>query len=80
MSQKMVFDRKGTFTAYNDAETWCFERGFSVGMMSRNDPIGLWLGNVTVAKWINLTREERSMLDGKMTGDMRNGPITVEIY
>lgn len=30
-------------------------------------------------KWRNLNRVERAMLDGELTGDPRNGPITVEL-
>lgn len=37
-------------------------------------------GDVLIAKYRNLTPRERAMLDGQMTGDMRNGPVVIEIF
>jgi hypothetical protein len=81
MSQIKVFcDRKGDFSAYYDAEAWCAENGYSIGMMCGKLPIGILKGSYHIAKWRNLTKKEISALHGRMTGDMRNGPVTVEIY
>lgn len=75
-----VFDEQGEFAAMNAAEAWCAGHGLSVGQMQRGAPRGLLMGNFEVAKWRNLTREERAALHGLMTGDMRHGPINVHLH
>lgn len=74
---KKVFDEAGDFSACNAAEKWCKENGVSVGSMQRGDPRGLIRGDVSIAKWRNLRQADKDALDGQMTGDMRNGPVTV---
>lgn len=76
---RKVFDATDTFQAMQDAEDWCEERGISVGDMERNSPRGLAVGNFDIPKWRNLRPHERDSLDGTMTGDMRHGPVTVEL-
>lgn len=36
-------------------------------------------GDVLIAKWHNLSAKERAECDGVMTGDFRNGPVTINI-
>lgn len=36
-------------------------------------------GNYLIGKWRNLTGAERAALDGAMTGDGGNGPVTVTL-
>lgn len=68
------------FTAYKAAEAWCAEQGLSVGPMSgRSSPIGLMRGQYAIAKWRNLTEQERRELDGRLTGDFRAGPIALDV-
>lgn len=74
---KKVFDQAGDFSACDAAEQWCKENGVSVGSMQRGDPRGLMRGDVRIAKWRNLGQADKDALDGQMTGDMRNGPVTV---
>jgi hypothetical protein len=76
---KATFDRSGDFAAMTDAEGWCKFRGISIGRMQRGDPRGLMRGHFEIAKWRNLYEHERLALDGTMTGDMRNGPVTVTL-
>lgn len=75
----MTFADPGDFEAMRSAEQWCADNGYSVGGMQRGDPRGLLRGDYAIAKWRNLSRQERAELDGQMTGDMRNGPVTVKV-
>jgi hypothetical protein len=75
-----VFTQKGDFAAYYAACHWCKESGISYGSMQRDDPIGLMRGDWDISKWRNMTKKEQSALDGIMTGDKRNGPVTIEMY
>lgn len=76
---KKTFDSEGAFVALNAAHDWCYEHGVSCGSMCGPLPIGLLYGEVDIAKWRNLTAKERKALDGTLTGDMRNGPVVLEI-
>lgn len=77
---RIVFDTPGcNFEACREAEEWCQERGISVGMMERGQPRGLLHEDCAIAKWHNLRPHERAGLDGLMTGDMRAGPVAIEL-
>lgn len=77
---KKVFDAPGcNFEACYEAEEWCEERGIAVGQMEREKPRGLMHEDCWIAKWSNLSDLERRKLTGRMTGDMRHGPVTVEL-
>lgn len=79
-SFRVVFDTPGcNFEACREAEAWCDDRGISVGMMERGQPRGLLHEYCVIAKWHNLRPHERAQLDGVMTGDMRSGPVTIEL-
>ncbi|KKU86983.1 MAG: hypothetical protein UY18_C0050G0011 [Microgenomates group bacterium GW2011_GWF2_47_9] len=80
MKESKLFSADGTFKAYYAACDWCSDSGFSVGTMDGRNPIGLIRGDANIEKWHNLSKKEIAALDGKMTGDMRNGPVTVEIF
>ncbi|MFY2845596.1 hypothetical protein ACOTJF_28310 [Achromobacter ruhlandii] len=69
----------GNFEACREAEQWCRDRDIAVGRMEHAQPRGLAVGNYAIAKWSNLRPHERSTLDGRMTGDMRHGPVVVEL-
>ncbi|WP_428852749.1 hypothetical protein [Imbroritus primus] len=77
---RKVFDTVGgNFEACREAEEWCAERGITVGQMERTQPRGLihdacWLG-----KWSSLAGPVRRQLHGTMTGDMRHGPVVIEL-
>lgn len=73
-----VFTSLKTFSAFYAAEAFCKERGFSVGSMQREAPIGVIRGDYNVQKWRNLRPEDKKALDGFIVGeDKRNGPVTV---
>lgn len=77
---KKIFEQAGDdFQACYDAERWCEERGIAVGAMEHGQPRGLLLGPYLISKWRNLSGPERRTLDGTMTGDMRHGPVAIEL-
>ena len=77
---RIVFDHKGTFEALYAAEAWCRENGISVGQSSAANPTGLLFGEYDwIAKWRNLTPQERSELHGTMDGNFREGPVVITL-
>jgi hypothetical protein len=54
----------GTFTAFYEAEKTLRELGYRTGSMCRNEPIGFMHGYDYVAKWYNLSQEDKSSLHG----------------
>jgi len=76
---KIVFDETAPFAASRAAEQWCEERGLSVGAMERNAPRGIDSECYLIGKWSHLNDSERRHLIGRMTGDHRHGPVTIEI-
>jgi len=73
------FDQPGDFEAVRAAEAACRAAGFSVGPMQAAASRGLMLGDVRIAKWRNLTPDERRALHGQMWG-RRDGPVTVMLH
>ncbi len=76
---EIVFDQKGTFRALEAARQWCRDNGISYGSSCAMSPTGLLRGDYCIAKWRNLTLKERKELDGTMSGDMREGPVTIRL-
>ena len=77
---KKVFDTLGgNFDDCRAAEEWCEERGISVGTMERRQPRALFHEDCHVGKWSSLSGPERRQMHGTMTGDMRHGPVTIEL-
>src|SRR3546814_4375627 len=76
---EIVFDQKGTFNALEAARQWCRDNGVSYGSSCAMSPTGLLRGDYCIAKWRNLTPKERKQLDGTMSGDMREGPVTIRL-
>lgn len=75
----VTFSGGATFGALYAAEAWCAARGISVGRADGRNPCGLLYGEYDIQKWHNLNAKERAALDGLLTGDKRNGPVTVSI-
>lgn len=71
------FEASDTFHAYNAAEEWLAERGYSVGRMCSPSPTGVAKGDFDIQKWKNLDRDDKKQLDGVIVGDFRNGPVTI---
>ena len=60
-----VFGYDGTpFGALYKAEEWLRENGYSVGSMCIGGPQAIVKGDVCVAKWRNLTADEKATVDG----------------
>ncbi|CAE6967524.1 hypothetical protein [Paraburkholderia domus] len=76
---KVVFYQAGDFEASRAAEAWCDARGIAVGALQQGAPRGLLVGYYQIAKWRNLNDAERRALEGKMTGNMRHGPVTINL-
>ena len=68
------------FSAAHSAEEFLTSAGFSVGRMQRADPRGILFGDFDIQKWRNLNAHERRELHGYMQGNMRIGPVKIEIY
>ncbi|MDB5777545.1 MAG: hypothetical protein JWP38_3678 [Herbaspirillum sp.] len=77
--QKIFYSNGDDFSACYEAEAWCEARGITVGAPERNQPRGLMVEFCAIAKWSNLRPHERNALDGRMTGDMLRGPVTIEL-
>lgn len=78
-----TFDgRKGVdFSAYNDAVDFLRGRGFSVGTRCIARQIGVMYGrDWQIAKWRNLTAQERTELHGVLIGERRLGSVRVAIF
>ena len=76
----IVFNQAGSFEAMYAAEAWCRENGISVGQSSATGPTGLLFGPYDwIAKWRNLTAGEKRELHGTMSGDMREGPVLIDL-
>lgn len=76
-STTVTFHAAGPFNAFAEAKAYCKERGLSVGTMQGDAPIGLKYGDYAIAKWRNLSDNEKQALDGTITGNKRNGPVVV---
>ena len=74
-----VFNETGDFAAFYAASSWLRENGYSFGSMQRENPIGIMKGDWYISKWTNMSSDEIRQLDGRIIGDMRNGPVTVTI-
>lgn len=74
-----TFNQTGDFEAMNAAEHFLKVAGFSIGSSQRGSPRGIMFGDVDISKWRNLRQFEIDELHGAMTGDGRNGPLTVRI-
>lgn len=77
---RIEFSQKGLWQAKEAAEAWCREQGISVGQSSADGPSGLLFGDYDwIAKWRNLTKQERADLHGTMDGDFREGPVIITL-
>ena len=78
-SMRQVFNQAGDFSALYAAQDWCKANGISYGSTQRGAPVGLMRGEYEISKWRNLSKSDIARLDGTMTGDMRNGPVIIEM-
>jgi hypothetical protein len=76
-TELLVFSQKGHFAAAREAEQWCKKNGISVGAIQGSKPRGLLYGRHDIRKWGEYA--EHHFFDGIMTGNMRKGPVTIEL-
>jgi hypothetical protein len=74
-----TFTAIGSFVATYQAEEFLKERGFSIGQMESNAPRAIRFGDCTIAKWRNLSTRDKAAMHGAITGDVRNGPVTIDL-
>lgn len=70
------------FSAYHAAEKWVREQGWSCGSMQRGAPTLIFYGDCDVAKYRNISPDERRSAIGKIEGvdgRFRGGPVTVTV-
>ena len=79
MNFQKCFQRAGDFESWYECQRWLKERGYSVGSTCFGSPVGVLRGDYIIAKWRNLNEKERAELDGTVTGDFRNGPLTLSL-
>lgn len=77
--QKVIFNNIGTFAAAHAAEDWLRARGFSWGASQADGPQAIWHGDHCISKWRNLGLQERNACDATMTGNGREGPMTIAL-
>jgi hypothetical protein len=77
---RLTFSYPGEFVADSHAVAALEDCGFSVGRIQAHAPRGILFGLYDIQKWKNLNAEHRRALHGLMSGDYRNGPVTVEIF
>ena len=64
ISHALEFLPNGTFGAFYASEKYLKEMGYCVGSMCGKEPIGFMHNFDYVAKWTNLSREDKAQLDG----------------
>lgn len=80
---QVVFHHYGDFAAFAACEAWLKARGFSVGPLMGNSPVGIVHGaGIIIAKWKNLSGEDLNDLHAKImpaniAASMRGGPVKV---
>jgi len=76
---EIQFNESDDWLAVEAAEQWCEKHGISVGTMQGEAPRGLKRGKHHISKWRNFSNSDMKLLDGTMTGEMRNGPVYIVI-
>lgn len=77
---ELEFNEDGDFNAFYAAHHWLRERGYSIGSMCMDMPIGILKGDWCIAKWRNLNAKERNQLDGQLISkDFRKGPVVIRL-
>jgi len=71
----------GTFESINEATRILKDRGYQIGSMSGQQPIGFAKGYNYIAKWYNLNKSDIKKLDGVITsGDFREGSVKIVTF
>jgi len=82
--EQATFNNEGTFEAYWAALAWARAKGFEESSMSHPLPTALVKGSFEESdlpeKWKNFKPRHAEMVDGTITGDLREGPVTVKLF
>ena len=77
-------EKSEDFSAHSDAEHYLTERGYTIGSMCRDEPIGFAKDVAYIARWRNIDESEYSGLDGVIICDrglgFREGINTVFFF
>jgi hypothetical protein len=81
VKEKHDFNVEGTFESYYAASKWAKDNGYETGSMDGSNPIALMKGYDYVAKWHNISAQERKMIHGVMLSDyFREKSVTILIF
>lgn len=66
VKEERIFEHDGStaFDAYYKALAFLKTSGYSYGSMCGDEPIGIMKGDYRIAKWKNLSKEDKKELDG----------------
>ena len=79
---RLTFTGTEDFGAYNAAQMWLEEHGYSYGPLQADAPTGIAKGDCEISKWRTLTDQERDDLDGTMNAPgrtYRTGPVYIDL-
>ena len=78
------FDIPGTFESMYAAQHWLTEKGYGYGSSSCGYPVAVMKGDYydygLPHKMKNFTAKEIASVHGQITGNLREGPVTVTLY
>lgn len=85
INSSILFEPKGTFEAINEARNYLKERGYTLGSMERDNPIGFADAERVgyISKWTNMTSAEQKQVDGVIIlykGDFRDGGAEILFF
>lgn len=79
--ERMFEKTKNDFGAVTEAENWIQSMDYSIGSMQSDNPRAIAKGNLNIAKWWNINKEEYPRIDGLMlSNDYRNGNVLVILF
>lgn len=81
--KKVEFEACGTFGAISEARKYLEEKGFRIGSMCGDEPIGFAPSSEYnyIAKWYNIKRDEHKFLTGVIkSDDFREGGVVIEYW
>lgn len=84
LDRKVVEKRTFDKDPFHAAVGWLFDRGYDQGAKCGNDYIPVMKGYYDrydlPREWELLTKQQRNHVHGVITGDMKEGPITVYLF
>lgn len=82
--EQKTFNEKGTFKAMYAAQSWLRSKGYDYGSTSAIEPTAVMKGDYysygLPHKMKNFSAKDKASIHGIITGEMREGPVTVKLY